>query len=469
MEQRGRFLELGVKNTGKLLLQYSWPAIVAMVATSLYNMVDSIFIGHGVGALAISGLAVSFPMMNLSTAFGSLVGSGAATLISINLGQKNYEKALKVFGNVIFLNLIIGISFTLVFLAFLEPILYFFGASSATIGYASEYMRIILLGNVVTHMYYGLNAILRSAGHPRLAMNATIAAVIINAILDPIFIFGMGMGIKGAAIATVIAQVVALTFQIWKFSNKGELLHFRRGIYKLKKSIITDIFSIGLSPFLMNLAACLVVILINFGLKNHGGDLAIGAYGIINRFAFLFIMVVVGINQGMQPIVGYNYGAKLNDRVLDVLKKTIIFATLITTAGFIMGQLFPRAVVSLFTPDEELIRIASEGLRIVVLFFPIIGFQMVSGIFFQSIGKVNKAIFMSLTRQVLFLVPLLLIFPNVFGTKGVWWSMATADFSSSIVASILIIGQIRILLKEKAEQGSGYEEQIVELNSDSNG
>ena len=461
MDQRGRFIELGVKNTGKLLLQYSWPAIVAMVAASLYNMVDSIFIGHGVGALAISGLAVTFPMMNLSAAFGSLVGSGAATLISINLGQKNYDKALKVFGNVIFLNLIIGISFSLVFLAFLKPILFFFGASDATIGYASEYMRIILLGNVVTHMYYGLNAIMRSAGHPRIAMNATIAAVIINAILDPIFIFGMGMGIKGAAIATVIAQVVALSFQIWKFSNKNELLHFRRGIYRLKGRIISDIFSIGLSPFLMNLAACLVVILINYGLKNHGGDLAIGAYGIINRFAFLFIMVVVGINQGMQPIVGYNYGAKLNDRVLDVLKKTIIFATMITTAGFIMGILFPRTVVSLFTPDEELIRIASEGLRIVVLFFPIIGFQMVSGIFFQSIGKVNKAIFMSLTRQVLFLIPLLLIFPNIFGTKGVWWSMATADFSSSIVASILLIGQIRIFIKEKSEFGTDYNEQLV--------
>jgi putative MATE family efflux protein len=469
MEQRGRFVELGEKNTGSLLLQYSWPAIVAMVAASLYNMVDSIFIGHGVGALAISGLAVSFPMMNLSAAFGSLVGTGAATLISIYLGQRNYDRALKVFGNVIFLNLIIGISFTVVFLTFLNPILYFFGASDATISYASEYMRILLLGNVVTHMYYALNAILRSAGHPRLAMNATIAAVIINAILDPIFIFGMGMGIKGAAIATVIAQIVALLFQIWKLNNKEELLHFRRGIYKLKKSIITDIFSIGLSPFLMNLAACLVVILINYGLKNHGGDLAIGAYGIINRFAFLFIMVVFGLNQGMQPIVGYNFGAKLNDRVLEVLKKTIILATLITTAGFFLGVLFPRTVVSLFTPDEELINIASEGLRIVVLFFPIIGFQMVSGIFFQSIGKVNRAIFMSLTRQVLFLIPLLLIFPNLFGTKGVWWSMATADFSSSIVASILLIGQIRLLLKDKMEQKPENFEQTIELNNVNNG
>jgi putative MATE family efflux protein len=469
MEQRGRFVELGEKDVGTLLLQYSWPAIVAMIAASLYNMVDSIFIGHGVGALALSGLAASFPMMNLSAAFGSLVGSGAATLTSICLGQKNYDRALKVFGNVILLNLIVGVVFMAVLLIFLEPTLYFFGASDATIGYASDYMRIILLGNVVTHMYHGLNAILRSSGHPRLAMNATIASVIINTILDPIFIFGLKMGIKGAAIATVIAQVVALLFQIWKFTDKEELLHFRRGIYKLNKRIVIDIFSIGLSPFLINLAACLVVILINYGLKNHGGDLAIGAYGIINRFSFLFLMTVFGLNQGMQPIAGYNFGAKRNDRVLEVLKKTIIAATLVTTVGFCCGELFPRTVVSIFTSDEELINIASEGLRIVVLFFPIVGFQIVSGTFFQSIGKVKRAIFLSLTRQVLFLIPLLLILPNFFGTKGVWWSIAMADFSSSIVALVLLIGQIRLLLKDKTGQKPENFEHTVELKNVSNG
>ena len=441
------FIELGTEDTGKLLLKYAWPAIVAMVASSLYNMVDSIFIGQGVGALAISGLAVTFPLMNLGAAFGALVGVGASTLISVSMGQRNYEKAQNVFGNVIILNLIIGIAFSIFFLSFLTPILYFFGASNDTIQYAREYMIVILLGNVISHMYYGLNAIFRAAGHPRSAMIATIATVVLNTILDPIFIFVFDMGIRGAAIATVIAQTTALIWQLIQYNKKDELIHFKKGIYKLNKNIISGIISIGMSPFFMNVASCLVVVLINKALIRNGGDLAVGAYGIINRIAFIFLMIVMGITQGMQPIAGYNYGARRYDRVTEVLRKTIIFATLITTAGFLIAELIPRSVASIFTTDETLIDLAANGMKIVLLFFPIVGFQVVTTIFFQSIGMAKKSIFLSLTRQLLFLLPGVLILPNILGTKGVWWSMALSDLISTFTALVLLIYQFKSFKK----------------------
>ena len=355
-----------------------------MTASSLYNMVDSIFIGLGVGPMAISGLALTFPLMNLAAAFGSLVGVGAATLISMRLGQKDYASAQYILGNVVVLNFIIGLGFGLVTLLFLDPILYFFGASEATIGYARDYMSIILMGNVVTHMYLGLNSVLRSAGHPRKSMYATINTVVINTILDPLFIYGFGWGIRGAAIATVLAQVISLVWQFRLLSDSSELLHFHRGIYRPRKRIVKEILAIGMSPFLMNVTACFIVILINKGLKEHGGDLMIGAYGIVNRLAFFFVMIVMGLNQGMQPIAGYNFGARQYDRLMHVLKLTVIGATCVTSLGFLLGELLPHWAVAVFTTDEELIRLAAEGMRIVFLCFPIIGFQMVTTNFFRA-------------------------------------------------------------------------------------
>lgn len=400
-EIKSAALELGTERIRKLLVQYAVPAIIAMTASSLYNMVDSIFIGHGVGPLAISGLALTFPLMNLAAAFGSLVGVGAATLISMRLGQRDYETAQRVLGNVLVLNLIIGIAFGLVALLFLDPILYFFGASEATIGYAREYMTVILLGNVVTHMYLGLNSVLRASGHPRKSMYATINTVVINTILDPLFIFGFGWGIRGAAIATVLAQVISLVWQLRILSNKQELLHFRRGIYRLRKKIVRDMLAIGMSPFLMNLAACFIVILINKGLKEYGGDLMIGA-------------------------------------------------TCVTTAGFLLGEFMPRLAVGMFTSDEELIRLAVEGMRIVFFCFPIIGFQMVATNFFMSIGMAGKAIFLSLSRQLLFLMPGLIFLPHIFdvctewnGSWGVWCSMPLSDFLASLVAFFMLTYQLR--------------------------
>ncbi len=335
----GAAAELGTERIRKLLVQYAVPAIIAMTASSLYNMVDSVFIGHGVGPLAISGLALTFPLMNLAAAFGSLVGVGASTLVSMRLGQRDYETAQRVLGNVVVLNLIIGVLFGVAMLVFLTPVLYFFGASEATAGYARDYMTIILAGNVVTHMYLGLNAVLRSAGHPQRSMYATILTVALNTVLDPLFIYGFGWGIRGAAVATILAQIVALVWQFRMLSDRRELLRFRRGIYRLHRKIVGDILAIGMSPFLMNLAACFIVILINKGLKEYGGDLNIGAYGIVNRLAFFFVMIVMGINQGMQPIAGYNYGARQFDRVHRVLKLTILGATCVTTAGFLMGEI----------------------------------------------------------------------------------------------------------------------------------
>ena len=434
---------LGTENIGKLLMQYAVPAIIAMTASSLYNMVDSIFIGHGVGTMAISGLALTFPLMNLAAAFGSLVGVGAATLISVKLGQKDYDTAQRVLGNVFVLNILLGVAFTVIVMAFLDPILYFFGGSDETVGYARDYMYIILLGNTITHLYLGLNAVLRSSGHPQKAMYATIATVINNTILDPVFIYGFGWGIRGAAIATIVAQIISLMWQLWIFSSKEELLHFHRGIFRLKRKIVFDSLAIGMSPFLMNMAACFIVILINQGLKKYGGDLAIGAFGIVNRLVFIIVMIVMGLNQGMQPIAGYNFGAKQYERVTKTLKLTIIYATGVTTFGFIIGMLFSDTVVGIFTSDAELIELSAKGLRIVVMFFPIIGFQMVTANFFQSIGMASKAIFLSLTRQMVVLLPCLLILPRFFGAAGVWYSMPISDLLASLIAGTMLVWQFR--------------------------
>lgn len=434
---------LGTENIGKLLMQYAVPAIIAMTASSLYNMVDSIFIGHGVGTMAISGLALTFPLMNLAAAFGALVGVGAATLISVKLGQKDYDTAQRVLGNVFVLNILLGVAFTVIVMAFLDPILYFFGGSDETVGYARDYMYIILLGNTITHLYLGLNAVLRSSGHPQKAMYATIATVIINTILDPVFIYGFGWGIRGAAIATIVAQIISLMWQLWIFSSKEELLHFHRGIFRLKRKIVFDSLAIGMSPFLMNMAACFIVILINQGLKKYGGDLAIGAFGIVNRLVFIIVMIVMGLNQGMQPIAGYNFGAKQYERVTKTLKLTIIYVTGVTTFGFIIGMLFSDTVVGIFTSDAELIELSAKGLRIVVMFFPIIGFQMVTANFFQSIGMASKAIFLSLTRQMVVLLPCLLILPRFFGAAGVWYSMPISDLLASLIAGTMLVWQFR--------------------------
>lgn len=436
-------LTLGSENIRKLLMRYAIPAIVAMTAASLYNMMDSIFIGHGVGSLGIAGLAVTFPFINLAAAFGSLVGVGASAVVSMKMGQKDLKSAEAVLGNVILMNIVIGSLFMAICLIFLNPILYFFGASEATLPYARDYMKIILYGNIITHVYMGLNEVMRASGYPQRAMAATLFAVAINGVLNALFIFVFDMGIQGAALGTIVAQLLALIGVIFHFSSPKSFIRFKRGIFHIKRHIIGAMLAIGLAPFLMNLCSCLVVLLINNGLKTLGGDMYVGAFGIINRISFLFFMIVMGFNQGMQPIVGYNFGAKQYDRVIRTLKYTIFCAVGTTTLGFLLCQLFPRTIIYMFTTDADLINISEHGLRLIVAMLPIVGFQMVTTSFFQSIGMAKKAIFLSLTRQLIFLVPCLLILPQIWGTNGIWTSIPVADFAAAITSGLMLGYQLK--------------------------
>lgn len=443
MDNKKATLELGTKPVGRLLVQYATPAIIAMVASSLYNMVDSIFIGQGVGPLAISGLAITFPFMNLSGAIGAGIGVGASTYLSVKLGQRDYQTAQKILGNSIVLKIITGIIFGALCLIFLDPILYFFGATENTIPYARDYMVIILLGNVFTHLYFGMNALLRAASKPRHAMYATIFTVLLNTALDSLFIYTFKMGIQGAAIATILSQTTALCWQIWLFSNPKELLHFKRGIYRLDNSIIKNILAIGISPFSMNACACIIVIFINTALVKYGGDLAVGAYGIANRIGFLFFMVVMGINQGMQPIAGYNYGALQFDRMLKVLKYSMVAATVIMIVGWVIGEFAPYPCARLFTSNQELIDISIRGIRLNMIAFPLIGSQAVITNFFQSIGKAKISIFLSLSRQMIFLLPLLIFLPPIMGVDGVWTALPASDTLAFLVTWSIMFKYMR--------------------------
>ena len=448
MDNKKATLELGTKPVGKLLTQYALPAIIAMTAASLYNIIDRVFIGQVVGPMAISGLAITFPFMILAAAFGAAVGVGAATTISVKLGQKDYESAENTLGNTITLNLIIGLAFGGICLLFLDPILRFFGASDATLPYARDFMQIILAGNVFSHMYFGMNAVLRAASKPRMAMFATIFTVAMNILLDAVFILWWHWGIKGAAFATVISQVLALCWQMKLFSNKNELLHLKRGIYKLKANLVRNIISIGISPFLMNACACVIVIFINNQLVKFGGDIAVGAYGIANSIAMIFIMFVIGLNQGMQPIAGYNYGAQQYGRMMRVVKLSIITAICIMLTGWTLAMFAPYYCARMFTKDPELIKGSIKAIQIIMMMYPFIGCQMVITNFFQCIGKVKISIFLSLSRQLLFLLPLLVLLPNIYGINGVWASMPTSDLISVIVAISIMTVYLRRFKKE---------------------
>lgn len=431
--------ELETKPIPGLLAQYAIPSIIAMTASSLYNMVDSIFIGRGVGAMALGGLAVTFPFMNLGAAFGSLIGVGTATLISVKLGQKDYATARRVLGNVVSLNVILGALFMAVSLIFLDPLLRLFGASDVTIVYARQYMQIILLGNIVTHMYLGLNAASRSVGHPNRAMMATILTVVLNAALDPLFIFVFHWGIRGAAIATIIAQVVSLTWLLIEFAKPSAEIRFERHGFIPEKHILQKSLSIGISPFLLNSAACLIVILINKGLAHYGGDYAVAAYGIVNRVTFVFIMIVLGLTQGMQPIAGYNFGAKHIDRLFEVLRLALIYGVIIMVVAFVVCMFLPEYVAQLFTSDPRLIHDSARGMRVVNIFFPTVAVAIVASNFFQSIGMARQSIILSLSRQVIVLVPLLLILPRFFGVDGIWFAIPAADLVAFVLSIIFLV------------------------------
>jgi putative MATE family efflux protein len=423
-------LALGTKPVGQLLWQYALPAIVAMSASSLYNIIDRAMIGQIVGPEAIAGLGITFPFMNLSAAFGAAVGVGSSACISVKLGQKDYQTAGHLLGNTITLNLIIGLSFMLICLLFLDPILLFFGASDVTLPYARSFMTIILLGNVITHMYFGLNAVLRAAGKPKHAMYSVLFTVAMNIVLVILFVWWFRWGIQGAALATVTSQTMAMCWQIKLFSNKNEILHLKRGIYKLKKQLVTNIVAIGISPFLMNVTSCVIVIFMNNQFVHYGGDMAVGAYSIANSVVMMFFMFVMGMCQGMQPIVGYNYGAEKYDRMLRCLFLAIGCATAILLVGWGLSMLFPRQIARIFTTDATLIDLAARGIRLDMLVFFVVGSQATITHFFQSIGKVKVSIFLSLSRQLFLLLPMAYVFPLFWELDGVWYSMPASDFLS---------------------------------------
>ena len=464
-------ISLGTDSLGKLLARYSIPAIIAMASSSLYHIIDSIFIGHGVGGAAISGMAVTLPIMNIASAFGAMVGVGAAARISIRLGEGNKRAAEDILGNAVLLNLTLGVGIMLIFLFFLDPILLFFSggeASAETLDYARRFMRIIMFGNIITHLYLGLNEQLRASGYPRKAMYIMLLSMALCTVLNPLFIFGFGWGIEGSALATVIAQTVALSVQIHHYTSKRSFLRFRGRSLRFKMPIIKAIISIGMAPFLLNVCASLVTRFMNTALLRYGGtgefdvvsaatfdgnvgDVYVGAYGIMNRVILLFIMVGQGFNQGMQPIVGYNYGAKQYGRVITVLKYTIIAATCVTTLAFIIGLLVPTQVAAALVDtnngiaDQAMVDVVAQGLGIAMMVFPLVGFQIVAGSFFQYIGRAPLAMFLSTTRQMLFLLPLLLTLTPKYGAVGAWVSMPIADLLAVIVAGTLLYFQIRKL------------------------
>ena len=445
MDNRQAALELGTKPVGKLLTQYALPAIVAMTASSLYNIIDRAFIGQIVGPEAIAGLGITFPFMNLSAAFGAAVGVGASTCISVKLGQHDYKRAEQLLGNTVTLNLIVGFLFMVVCLLFLDPILRFFGASDVTLPYAREFMIVILLGNMVTHMYFGMNAVLRAAGKPRHAMYATLFTVACNIVLVITFVWWFRWGIRGAALATVTSQTLALCWQMWILSDKKELLHLKRGIYRLRSALVKNIIAIGVSPFLMNVCSCIIVIFMNNQFVRYGGDMAVGAYSIANSVVMMFFMFVMGMNQGMQPIVGYNYGAERYDRMFRCLWLTIAAATVILLVGWTLSMLFPQQIARIFTTDATLIALAARGIKLDMLVFFVVGSQAVITNFFQCIGKVKISIFLSLSRQLTLLLPMAYIFPLLWDLDGVWYSMPASDFGSFAMTIPMLVWYMKKL------------------------
>jgi putative MATE family efflux protein len=445
MDNKQKALELGQKPVGKLLWQYALPAIVAMTASSLYNIIDRASIGQVVGPEAIAGLGITFPFMNLSAAFGAAVGVGASTCISVKLGQRDYDTAQHLLGNTVSLNILVGLVFMIVSLVFLDPILRFFGASDVTLPYAREFMQVILAGNIITHMYFGMNAVLRAAGKPRHAMYATLFTVGCNIVLVIAFVWWFHWGIRGAALATVTSQSLALCWQMWLFSNKKELLHLCSGIYKLKAELVRNIVSIGVSPFLMQTTSCVIVIFMNNQFFRYGGDLAVGAYSIANSVVMALFMFVMGITQGMQPIVGYNYGAKKFDRMLRCLWLSIAAATGILLLGWTLGMLFPIQIARIFASDPVLVKMSAHGIVLDMLVFFVVGSQAVITNFFQCIGKVKISIFLSLSRQLFILLPLAYILPLFWDLDGVWYSMPFSDFGSFAMTIPLLLWYLRKL------------------------
>ena len=440
-------LDFETKKVSRLVWDYALPAIVGMIVNSLYNVVDRMFIGHGVSTEAVSGLGIAFPVMILTSSLGLLVGAGASSRISLALGKKNKQRAEQILGNALLLLIVFNVITTIVFLIFLDPILIAFGASEVTLPYAREYLQIIIPGNIFVSMCFCFNNMMRVSGYPKKAMYTMFIGAGCNVILTPIFIFGLGMGIKGTAVSTVISMFIGMLFVMRHFVQPDSLIRLRSRNIRFNWSIIAAIVSIGLSPFLMQVATTFVAVLMNTQLMEYGGDIAVGAFTIFHSMAMLIIMIAIGLNQGLQPIIGYNYGAGNYKRVKKTLFYGLKVATIITSVGFVIGLFLPRIAVSSFTSDPYLLEMAERGMRIAMLSFPVIGFQIVVSNYFQSIGQAQKSIILSLSRQILFLIPALWILPRFWELDGVWAAGPVSDMVSALVAVCFLIHLTRELNK----------------------
>ena len=443
---------LGEEKISKLLMEFSIPAIIGMVVNTLYNIVDRMYIGNikDIGGLALTGVGITMPIMTIIMAFGMLIGIGTSARISLKLGEHKREEAEKHLGNAFTLIIVASVLITIIGLVFMHKILGLFGASADTEVYAREYMQIIFFGTIFNMLSFGLNHSIRSDGSPKVAMLSMLIGAGTNIILDPIFIFVFGMGVRGAAIATVISQIVSAIWILYYFTKGKSNLKIKREYLSLDKAIVFSIFSIGVSPFSMQIAQSVVQVLANNALKTYGGDLAIGAMTIINSVAMIFMMPIFGLNQGSQPIIGYNYGAEKYKRVKQAVKSATIVATIIVSIGWIITQAAPHLLISIFNRDEQLVGIASTGMRIFLFMLPVVGAQVISSNYFQSIGKAKISMFLSLLRQVILLIPCLIILPKIFGLTGVWLAGAVADGLSSLITLIIFSMSVR-KLKDKEE------------------
>lgn len=450
MEELDRTRELETKGIGHLLWIYALPAVVSQIIASIYNIVDRIFIGHGVGALAIAGLAITMPIMNVIHAFGSLIGVGSASRMSIVLGRKDVKWAEKILGNSMIFTIVLGILFVTGGYLFMDKILTCFGATQETLSYAREYMMIVLPGMFFTTMTFNLTGLIRASGYPTKSMLIMVSGAIINIVLDAFFIFKMRWGIAGAAWATTISMTFTAILAISHFVQPQSFIKFKKHGWTPKGYIFKNITLIGMSPFLMNLCASFVVALLNTQLLRYGGDLAIGAYGIVNTFASLMVMLFIGICQGMQPIAGYNYGAGHADRLKHVYMLTMKTCVIIGLLGSCISCLFPATMVKIFTTDIDLINIGRPAMRFLMIMFPLIAFTIVNSNFFQSIDKPWIAIVTSLSRQMIFLLPLAFIMPVIFtnheldGLTGVWVACTISDVMGALLAATLLFSQRKI-------------------------
>lgn len=443
--------ELATRPVGRLLWHYSLPAVVGMVVMAMYNVVDRIFIGQVVGPEAIAGLALTFPLMNITTAIGVLVGVGGSTRISIVLGRRDRPRAELILGNAATLTVVNAAVYIALFALFIDPVLRAFGAGDVTLPYARSYMLWVLPGLLFTNVAFGLNNVLRATGYPRRAMITMLIGAAVNIVLDAVFVLWLGWGMTGAAIATDIAMAVSAVFVLWHFFQPHVNLRFRRGTFGLRQSIVTDILSLGAAPAIVNAASCLINVLINRSLLEYGGDIAIGAAGIFVTYASILTTVLIGINMGLQPILGYNYGAGILHRLRRALLLAAGVSTVICTVGGIVGVTFPETIARAFTADEYLVEVTVSCLRNAMWAFPLVGLPIVSTCLFQSIGAPGKAMFLGLARQVIFLIPLMLWLPGIKGVTGIWLSFPLSDILATLVAVIMVAVELRRIGRMSAE------------------